>query len=57
MVRKGENKRQKNLYSSQETEKITSSGGKLETETGEKRYGERKERKDGGGQPFMEEDL
>lgn len=37
MVRKGENKRQKNLYSSQETEKITSRGGKLEKETGEKK--------------------
>lgn len=49
IVRKGENKRQTNLYSIPETKKITSTGGKLETETGEKkekkRNGKRKQEK------------
>lgn len=48
MVRKGKDKRQMNLYSSQETKKITSSGEKLETETVKKGGGGKRRKEDGG---------
>lgn len=55
MVRKGKDKRQMNLYSSQETKKITSSGEKLETET-VKKGGWKEKKRRWWGEPFVEED-
>jgi hypothetical protein len=56
MVRKGKDKRQMNLYSSQETKKITSSGEKLETETVKKGGGWKEKKRRWWGEPFVEED-